>query len=301
MAIPTYDEFYSDVLKYLADGKEHSRKDIYEGVAKAVGLSKEDMSEVLPKGGPKYKGRIGWSISYLKMAALIDSPRRSIFVINTRGKKALKSGEKIDNNYLKQFPEFQEFMSRKTSPKDNKDDEPEIMDSVSPDEKMNQALEEMNNALISDILTEISNQDPFFFENLVVDVIQAIYGGEFEGSSEVTQKTNDGGIDGVVKQDRLGFNSIYIQAKRHTGSIDRPEIQKFSGAMDGVHATNGAFITSSSFTEGAKVFVKQLNNKHIVLIDGRELAGLMIEYGIGVQTKKVVEIKKIDYDYFHPE
>lgn len=231
------------------------------------------------------------------LSTLLGDP----FSSSIRGEKSTEIRGKIDNNYLKQFPEFQEFMSRKTSPKDNKDDEPEIMDSVSPDEKLNQALEEMNNALISDILTEISNHDPFFFENLVVDVIQAIYGGEFEGSSEVTQKTNDGGIDGVVKQDRLGFNSIYIQAKRHTVSIDRPEIQKFSGAMDGVHATNGAFITSSSFTEGAKVFVKQLNNKHIVLIDGRELAGLMIEYGIGVQTKKVVEIKKIDYDYFHPE
>lgn len=300
MAIPTYDEFYSDVLNYLADGKEHSRKDICEAVANAVGLSEEDKSEILPKGGPKYIGRIGWSITYLKMAALIESPRRSYFLINARGKKALRSGEKIDNNYLKQFPEFQEFVSRKTTPKGESPD-PEPMDSISPDEKMNQALTEINNALISDILTEISNQDPYFFENLVVDVIQSIYGGDFEGSSEVTQKSNDGGIDGVVKQDRLGFNSIYIQAKRHTGSIDRPEIQKFSGAMDGVHATNGAFITSSTFTEGAKIFVKQLSNKHIVLIDGRELAELMIEYGIGIQTKKTVEIKKIDYDYFHPE
>lgn len=300
MTIPSYDKFYPVILECLSDGKEHSKKDIFDYVAKATKLTEEDIAEMLPSG-PKYKGRIGWGITYLKMACLAESPRRAVFKITDRGKKALKSGKEIDNKYLEQFSEFNDFLGRKVSPKEGPDLPPVQEDTDSPDEKMDEALKEMHNVLISDILSEISKQDPYFFESLVVDVISAIYGGEFQNNSEVTPKSHDGGIDGIVKQDRLGFNSIYIQAKRYTNTIDKPEIQRFSGAMDGCHATNGAFITSSTFSEGAKKFVQTLNNKHIVLIDGKELANLMIEYHIGVQTKKTVEIKKIDYDYFHQE
>ena len=167
---------------------------------------------------------------------------------------------------------------------------------------MKMAKDEIHRQLVNDLLSEIKEQNSDFFEKLVVEVIGKIYGGKFDSDCEVTPKTNDGGIDGVVRQDRLGFNNIYIQAKKWSDPIGRPELQKFSGAMDGAGAKNGAFIVSSDFTDGAKTFVKTVKaTKNIVLINGEELAKLMIEYNLGVQTKEVIEIEKVDYDYFHPD
>ncbi len=302
MTVPPYHGFYTGVLRSLADGQEHIRADIYECAAREANLSDEDKAEMLPKGTLKYVDRASWAITYLKMAGMIESPRRSVFRITARGRDALKSGKPIDNDYLAQFKEYQEFINKPAQPKDDGKPVAEPLDSLSPDEMMNQALHDMDEVLISDLLKEITDHDPYFFERLVVDLIKAIYGGDFKNNSKVTPKSNDGGIDGVVKQDRLGFNSIYIQAKMYReGPVSRDDVQKFSGAMDGAHAVNGAFITTSVFTKGAVEFVEKLNNKHIVLIDGRELALLMMEYKIGVQTKQTIEIKKIDYDYFHPE
>lgn len=304
MSLPTYDAMYSVVLEILSDGRSLKRSEIYQAVAEKLKFSEEDMGISTDSKEPLYKNRIGWSITYLSQAGLLDRVQRATYKISKEGKHAIESGIIVDNDYLSTFDSFRQFKANKPSltPK-IKDDKPQSSESSqTPDERMALAKEEINRQLINDILSEINDQSSDFFEKLVVEVIRRIYGGKFDSDYEVTPRTNDGGIDGIVRQDRLGFNNIYIQAKKWGASIGRPELQKFSGAMDGAGATNGAFIVSSDFTTGAMEFVKAVKaTKNIVLINGEELAKLMIEYNLGVQTKEIIEIKKVDYDYFHPD
>ena len=303
--LPSYEDMHNAVLEALKDGKPHARTEIYDIVSDSMGIPDEARSITTSNGIPKHIGRIGWSISYLNQAMLIERSKRATYRLTNRGKDALSTGQKIDNDYLRRFPEFLEFEKR-SSPKvidtSHKPTGTVIDDYLTPEERIEHALAEINDKLVHDLLTEINEQGSDFFEKLVVDVMEAIYGGDFSNSGEVTPRSNDGGIDGIVKQDRLGFNNIYIQAKKWKGNVSRPEIQNFSGAMDGVGATNGAFITSSKFTDGCRDFVKTvMSTKHIILIDGEDLARLMIEYGIGVSARKSINLNKVDYDYFHPE
>ncbi len=302
--LPSYDEMYGAVLTVLEDGSPRSRSELYAEVSNGMHISDESKAILTSNGDPKYKGRIGWAITYLNQAGLIERVEKAVYRITERGKDALKSHMVIDNNYLSRFPEFVEFTKRSEKKAPAKEPSTKSLDDcLTPEERIDQAMEEIEEKLVCDILSEIDAQEPAFFERLVVDVVKAIYGGDFPGSSQVTPLSNDGGIDGIVKQDRLGFNSIYIQAKKwKDGPVGRPEIQKFLGAMDGSGAVNGAFITSSKFTEGAITFSDTAkSSKRIVLIDGVSLAKLMIEYGIGVSPRKMIELKRVDYDYFHPE
>ncbi|MGE4577871.1 MAG: restriction endonuclease [Candidatus Methanomethylophilaceae archaeon] len=173
---------------------------------------------------------------------------------------------------------------------------------LTPDEILETFVRDLNEKIIDDLLSEIDGCDPSFFEKLVVDLLERIYGGDFSENAEVTGRSGDEGIDGVIKQDRPGFNSIYVQAKKLSNDVSRPEIQKFAGALQGQGATNGAFITSSDYSKAAREYVGRIStNTHIVLINRRDLAELMIEYGVGVSDKTVITIKKIDTDYFHPD
>ena len=298
--IPKYDEMYKEVLLVLQDGKEHSMKDVREKVANILKLSDEDLKEKLESGINKFASRINWSCVYLKKARLIESSKRGFVKITENGKKALISSENINNSYLYKFEEFREFIGRKIS-KLNSEVSIEIEDDT-PQDKIEQSFEIINKLLEEEILEEVLKRNSDFFEVLVVKLLQKIgYGGFDIKSGIVTQRSNDGGIDGTIREDKLGFDMIYIQAKKweKDSSIGRQELQKFVGALAGKGASKGLFITTGKFSEGAKKYSKEQKTVTIVLIDGKELAKLMIEYDLGVSVENIYKLKRIDGDFFN--
>jgi restriction system protein len=295
MALPKYDEFYLPLLTALQDGNVHHVKSVKAQVAEILHLSDEALAERLPSGKQTfYNNRFGWAQTYLKKAGLIGLPQKSHLAITAEGQSLLKSGLPITNALLaERYPDFAEFTKRKaTSSSEPADTAPDI--SETPLETLERVYLDINAQLADDLLTEIMNQTPAFFEALVVDLMKAMnYGDGF-----VTKLSGDGGIDGVIHEDKLGFNLIYIQAKRWEPNITigKPEIQKFAGAMMGPpKIEKGLFITTAKFSQGAKAFA---DAQHIILVDGKKLTELMIEYELGVSTQKVYQVKRIDSDYF---
>lgn len=289
------------ILKELSDGKEKSISVLKSLMAKEFSLSESELKELLPSGNQTvYDNRIGWARTYLKKAMLIESPKRGIFRITDRGRAVLE--EKIESltaNYLKKFDEFKEFQNIDNK---NNDDENSIADesSATPIELFESSYKKLRNDIKNELLEQIFNCSPFFFEKLVVDLLINLgYGGSRKEAGEAFATTGDEGIDGVIKEDKLGLDLIYIQAKRWKSSscVGRPEIQKFAGALQGKRARKGIFITTSYFSSEAKEYVKNIDSK-IILIDGDELASLMFESNTGVSTESKYELKKIDTDYF---
>ncbi|MDD6351199.1 MAG: restriction endonuclease [Lachnospiraceae bacterium] len=303
MAIPKYNELYGPFMRAIQDGQVHNLKEIKNAVAKELSLTNEDLSELLPSGKQTvFDNRIGWARTYLKKAGLLTSPSRAHFVISEDGRKALPDADKIDNSYLSRYSSFREFVSSEEAASVI-----QISDSQSgktPEERISDAQSEIEKNLAGDLLNEVLKLEPYAFEKLVVKLLEKMgYGSNLDHPGIVTPPSNDGGIDGIIKEDRLGFSSIYIQAKKWdpTRSVDRPEVQKFAGALQGQQASKGLFITTSKFTDGAKAFVNGLYGSKIVLIDGDQLMKLMIDNDLGVSTEDVIKIKRLDSDFFSAE
>lgn len=305
MAVPTFYEFMPYIIECLGDKGSHSSNDIHEYCANRAGLSDADKTETTSRGIPKYRHRIAWARTYLKKAGLIENPQKGQYILTEAGAAAYEQGaECVTLKYLKKFDSFNEFYgkAKKQGPPDNGGNVPsEESETVSPQEQIENALNELNSELADELMTEIMKMSPYEFERLVVRLLIAMGYGKMEENTEaVTVKSGDEGIDGIVSADKFGFDSIYIQAKQwKTDSVvGRPEIQKFLGALAGQGASKGIFITTANFSKEAVEFAaKQLHSK-IVLVNGKMLARLMIEYDLGVSTVATYSIKRIDSDFF---
>lgn len=298
MSLPKYNELYSPFLAAIQDGMPHNISKVKDVIAEQLQLSEESLAEQLPSGTQTvFANRVGWAKTYLKKAGLIESPKRAFVSITSEGKKLLASGVDITDSYLmEKYPAFKDFKKgpSELSPESQVVSSPLTASEETPQETFERVYKSINDALADDLLTEIMNQSSDFFESLVVDLMRAMgYGDGF-----VTKSSNDGGIDGIIHEDKLGFNLIYIQAKRWKPdtTITKPEIQKFAGAMMGPpKVEKGLFITTAKFSPGARQFAEA---QHIILVDGQKLAELMIEYELGVTTQKTYKIKRVDSDYF---
>lgn len=304
--IPDYQSLMLPLLKLLSDGKEHKYRELIETLVEKFHLTAEERKDLLASGNqPIFDNRVGWAKTYLKKAGLIESTQRATFVITQLGKEVLsKNPDKIDVKYLNQFSSFVEF--RKFSRKDNESEEEESKNGANentPEEILDSAYQSIRKSLASELLQKVIDLSPSFFERLVIDLLVKMgYGGSVKDAGKAIGKSGDEGIDGTIKEDKLGLDTIYIQAKKwKTGNIvGRPEIQKFVGALAGQGAKKGIFITTSTFTKDALDYNPR-NETKIVLIDGEQLAQLMIDFNIGCTTQQIYELKKIDNDYFSEE
>lgn len=306
MAIPSFQDFMLPMLELMRDGEPHKMLDIKEKLAEYFNLSEEEKKMRLPSGKQVvYKFRIGWARTYLYYAGLIERVDKGVYKITERGLEVLREKpSKINVNYLMRFPEFREFLN-KGNEKTTEDDKSTqgISETETPIETIDRAYQFIKDQLAKEILERIMQKPPEFFEKLIIDLLQAMgYGGSLEDAGNVTKRTSDEGIDGIIKEDKLGLDVIYIQAKRWSPDrlVGRPEIQKFVGALAGQGAKKGIFVTTSDFTKEAKEYNPK-NDTKIVLINGQMLANLMIEHNIGVFVDVKYEIKKIDNDYFDEE
>jgi len=300
MSVPDYQSLMLPVLKNVSDGKEHKIRDIIETLAIEFQLTDEDRKELLPSGQQSiFDNRIAWAKTYLKKAGLVDSPKRAIIIITQRGLDVLDQKPLgINVRFLKRFPEFIEFQ---TSKRDEEVQE-EIFQQT-PEETLDNAYIRIRKSLSQELLSKVIDLSPSFFERLVVELLVKMgYGGSIKDAGKAIGKTGDEGIDGTIKEDKLGLDIIYIQAKRwqQGNVVGRPEIHKFVGALAGQGAKKGIFITTSSFTKDALEYNPK-NETKIVLIDGEQLAQYMIDHNLGVTTQQTYEIKRLDNDYFGEE
>ncbi len=308
MAIPDFQSCMRPLLVAIADGAPTPTNDAFERVTEFFNLSDFERNERLPSGKQTVlRNRLAWSNTYLKKALLISATDRGVIQITDRGRNALiECPVRVDVKYLKRFPEFAEFHQAKptagnqSTTSDYSTDEL-AASNATPDELIEKAHKELTNALASQLLETIKRNSPYFFEQLVVDLMIAMgYGGARAESARATKPTGDDGIDGIINEDKLGLDTIYLQAKRWENTVHRPEIDKFIGSLTRQGARKGVFITTSDFSEGARVAASGLNIS-IVLIDGQQLARYMIEYNIGVNIKQSFHVKDIDTDYFNEE
>ncbi len=302
MAIPDFQSVFLPLLKACADGKEHTKQEVLPLLAKQFGLTESELSIKLASGKQgMFDNRVGWAKSYLKQAGLLENLRRGVFRITSRGLQVLdEAPANLNVRYLKRFPEFVVFNAGK--PRDeSKLVESATANSETPDELIAGGYKQLREALAVELLERIKTVSPSRFEELVVELLLKMgYGGTQEDAGQVVGKSGDGGIDGIINEDRLGLDVIYIQAKRWEADVGRPEIQKFVGALAGNKASKGVFITSSGFTKEAHSYANQVNHK-VVLIDGAMLAELMMDYDLGVSTKEVYTVKRLDTDYFEED
>jgi restriction system protein len=303
MPIPDYQTFMLPLLRLAGDGHEHFFRDAVSSLSDQFGLSDEERSARLASGQQTVvANRVGWARTYMKKAGLLESTRRGYFRITDRGSEILRENpERIDERFLDRFPEFSEFKRARSSdgPSGN-ESEPLPLPDRTPEEEIDDAYQRIRSTLAAELLSSIRATTPERFERLVVDLLVKMgYGGTRRDAGEAIGRSGDGGIDGIIKEDRLGLDAIYIQAKRWAdgNGVGRPEIQKFAGALQGHRARKGVFITTSHFSREAADYVTRIDSK-IVLIDGETLAQLMIDYGLGVASVASYEIKKIDSDYF---
>jgi restriction system protein len=302
MTIPDYQSIMLPLLKFAGDGTEHSLRETIEALADEFDLSDEERKELLPSGQQAtFDNRVGWARTYLKKAGLLESTRRGYYQITGRGVGVLKQNPpEITASFLRQFPEFVEFQRPQKTRVDRTAEE-DISDTQTPEEEIEAAYQRVRQGLAAELLQTVKGCSPAFFERLVIDLLVKMgYGGTRRDAGEAIGRSGDGGIDGIIKEDRLGLDIVYIQAKRWDGNVGRPEIQKFAGALQGQRARKGIFITTSDFTQSARGYVSRIDSK-IVLIDGDTLAQLMIDYNIGVAGVASYELKRVDSDYFTEE
>lgn len=305
MAIPDYQSLMLPILQIAAKkGGELSISEAVDILAKQFGLTDEDLKEMLPSGTQAtFVNRVGWAATYMKKAGLLEGTRRGYFRITKKGEKLLQSQPKeINVKLLQQYPEFVEFQKLKgTRSKDKISDSKVISDisSATPSEVLETAYKNLRDELAEELLNKLKKVSPSFFERIVVELLVKMgYGGSRVEAGKAIGKTGDGGIDGIIKEDRLGLDVIYVQAKRwEDNPVGRPAVMQFAGALQAQKANKGIFITTSRFTEDAKSYVSQIGSK-IVLIDGEQLANLMIDHDVGVSTVSLYPVKKIDNDYF---
>jgi restriction system protein len=302
MPIPDFQSLMRPLLEAHADGKEHLNRDLVSQLGEQFGLTEEERREMLPSGGARlFDNRIGWAKSHITQAGLLISPRRAISVITDRGREALRiQPERIDLRVLNGFEGYREFRNRRKNVEDDDSDtsETEIQDAQTPEELLENAYLQVRRQVEAELLSQIKSSPPEFLERVVVDlVVRMGYGGSRKDAGEALGRSGDEGIDGIIKEDPLGLDIIYLQAKRWEGTVGRPEIQKFAGALQGQRARKGIFITTSTFSSDALEYTSRIETK-IILIDGPRLAKLMFDHGVGVATASNYEVKRIDSDYF---
>lgn len=299
MAVPDFQTFFKPLLEFCADGLEHSVSEAREKLKINMSLSVGDLAELIPSGRQsKFDNRTAWAKSYLVQAKVLEATRRSHFIITNRGRDLLAAGHiRIDNRVLSQFSEFVQFHT----PIQNDNNTVAAVLSIepeTPEELLQKSYESIRNELVVELLNRIKTNSPKFFESLIVDFMIAMgYGGSRVDAGKAVGQSGDEGIDGIIKEDRLGLDIIYLQAKRWEGTVGRPEIQRFVGALHGKRAKKGVCITTGRFSEDAISYVGTIEPK-VVLIDGRTLASQMIDLNLGTTVVAKYEIKKIDQDYF---
>ena len=307
MAIPDFQTLMLPLLQFCGDSKEHTSREAIDHLAEIFLLSEDEQKELLPSGRQAvFHNRVAWARAYMKMAKLLENPQRGIFRITDRGHKILQNPpQKIDIQFLMQFSEFAERRKaeqNKLKKKKIESTSPEEPgSSITPEEQIEEAYENLKENLTSEIISQLKESSPSFFEKVVVEVLVKMgYGGSRKDAGEAIGKSGDEGIDGIIKEDRLGLDIIYIQAKKWENTVTRPEIQKFAGALQGKRAKKGIFITTSEFSQGCEEYVAAIESK-IILIGGQRLAQLMIDFNVGVSTEAIYELKRVDSDYFAEE
>jgi len=310
MAIPGFQEFMLPVLTSLKDEKEHHKREIKEFVSQLLKISEDEKSEKSQNGKHfVYSNRVGWALTYLKHAGLLDSKKIGFYFITDEGMKALRSKpEKINRIFLLQYPSFVKFIHPITEDGtvlekiyDRDKSNVDLITKDDPQEMIDNGYQIILSGLYKEILEKVKSCTPRFFEVLVVELLLKMgYGGSIKDAGKAIGQSGDGGIDGIIKEDKLGLDIIYIQAKRWEGSVGRPEIQKFVGSLVGNHANKGVFITTSFFSKDAIDFVKTIQHK-VILIDGDTLSQYMVDYDLGVTKVISYDIKRIDSDYFVEE
>jgi restriction system protein len=306
MGIPTYQEVMLPILKLMADGQTHSVKECVEFLEQEFNLTDEEKQERVPSGKQRtIYNRVTWAITHIKKAGLLESrEKRGNYGITDEGRKLLSENPvEINIKRLRDYASYRDFVHNEEQATDNQ--LPQTLEDTdkTPEEIMGTLAAQLDLQLADELLEAICHNTPTFFEALVVDLLLKMGYGGLEGSGEVTKKTGDGGIDGVIKQDELGLDLIYVQAKRwdKDSTVSRPDIQKFAGALLGEGATKGVFITTANFAKPAADYAKSVPNAKIILIDGLTLAKLMIKHDLGVGTSNIIHIKKIDSDYFEEQ
>ena len=298
MAVPGFQDFMLPLLRRVVDGGDHRSKVLREEVASDLNLTAEDRAEMLRSGNQtRYANRFYWASIHLNRAKLTESPVRGVVRITPRGQDVLaKQPKRIDLRLLNEYPEFRDFRQSRGEPPGPPVETPET--TQTPDDRLDAAYVEIRAAVAAELLQKLKDGTPKFFENVIVEFMQKMgYGGFSQESGKVVGGPNDGGIDGIINLDKLGLERIYLQAKRWDGSVGRPEVQKFSGSLDGVRARKGVMMTTSTFAQGAIDYADSID-KRVVLIDGERLVGLMIDHKIGVTEYRHVSLVKIDTDYF---
>jgi restriction system protein len=309
MAIPDFQSLMLPLLNSIADGEEHHIQHSFGALADRFGLTEEERSELLPSGKePTLNNRVRWAAFHMEKAHLLCKPRRGYLKITSRGLSVLdRSLSKIDLRHLRQYPEYASF--RGTQREHNAANSPNIgstpgtpaerlLEKQTPEEAIEAAYQSVRSSLTGELLQQIKYCSPEFFERLVVDLLVAMgYGGTRAEAGRAVGRSGDEGIDGIINEDRLGLDKIYIQAKRWENTVGRPDVQQFAGALQGQKARKGVFITTAGFSKQAVDYARDIESS-VVLIDGETLAGLMIDYGVGTTVESSYEIKRIDSDYF---
>lgn len=302
MSVPDFQTVMRPLLVALSDGRERPVSDLRASLASTFNLTSDDLEERLPSGRQTtFANRVGWATTHLYRCGLLDRPRRSVYRITDRGREVLASNpDRVDLKVLGQFPELDEFRTSKAP------EHPVLtallsVEQATPEERIEEASRELRAALAADLRERTMDQTPDFFEQLVLDVLHAVgYGGSREGAATRLGKSGDEGVDGVIREDQLGLDLIYVQAKQWKDPVGRPEVQKFFGALHGKRATKGVLITTSTFTAGAVQYAEGVTPR-VILVDGRELAQLMIDNGVGVTTTQSITVARVDSDYFTPD
>lgn len=312
MAVPPFQDFMLPFLQHIGDGDEHKITEMFEHLAGLFKLSEDDLKELLPSGREtRFKNRVYWARVYLGQAKLLDSPGRGRFRITDRGKALIKSNPaRIDIKLLSKYSEFQEFKNRSGGTEEATGPATTVappsveqpLSAQSPEEQLESSYQLLRQQLAQSLLSNIRKAPPAFFEQLVVDLLVAMgYGGSRVDAGQALGQSGDGGIDGIIKEDRLGLDIVYLQAKRWEAPVGSPEVRNFTGSLEGHGAQKGVLITTSKFTRDAIEFAKRLQQKKLVLIDGEKLSELMMDFGVGVSKVATYAVQKIDPDYFGDE
>jgi len=302
MTVPDFQSLMLPIMKIAADGQEHNNSEIWDTLAVEFKLTDDDLKERLSSGQSTFRNRAAWARSHLRMSGLMENTGRGTFRITERGQNVLKSNpQRIDVRFLMQYPDY--YLNRHLPRRESLDEtksESET-ETQTPEEKLESIYQAMRHKLADELLDQIINSSPEFFEELVVNLLVAMgYGGSLHDAGKAIGRSGDGGIDGIIKEDKLGLDAIYIQAKRWEGTVGRPVVQAFVGSLEGVRSRKGVLITTSQFSHDAREYVNRIGMT-IVLIDGHELADLMIDHGVGVSPHATYVVKKIDLDYFGGE
>ena len=304
MAVPDFQSLMLPLLRLAGDGMDHAFKDAVEAIAIEFSLTPEERNELLPSSSRTtlFYNRLAWAKTHMTMAGLLQAPRRGVFCITQRGRELLVSQlARIDMKTLQQFPEYERARRGDVQASVEPAMPAVAFNELTPEESIERAHLSLRKDLARELLESIMQCSPAFFELLIIKLmIKMGYGGSREEAGKAVGRSGDGGIDGIINEDRLGLDAIYLQAKRWEGVIGRPEIMKFVGALAGQRATKGVFITTSWFTQDAKDYALSSQYK-VVLIDGERLADLMIEHDLGVSVAATYQLKRIDSDFFSEE